>query len=569
MDIGFHGGDYSGPNQESESLRDRDESSASYFFPTAESEKPNWKPVSMRWQYIAVLTMIALGFAGLQEYLCQLSMQREKTNKGIITFITPDEIPTWLFFTWKYVPTLVLVTYGVGWQITDYEVKRLEPYYQLSKEGGATAAESLNMDYLTFFSYLTPVKAIRHRQWAVLLSSIGYLLASSLVPVLQSASFNLEPRKEDRKEGEPKFVRIDAPWSRAVTAFLIVVALCGTALIFQLRRKSGLQSDPKGIAGVASMATKSHVLNDFHELDTAPNHVIHKRLQHRRYKLYRSCLWQGERVKTETAPPSRLENPHPRMLRLAAGILYIVCLLLFGGLIPALMFVPGANVVTEKLPWFLTLLATLIKLVWTTFDCDVRVIEPYYILSRRQAPGRTLTLDYTGTIPGWIIIKAALNGHILVSVVGLGAIMCEVLTVVVSSFNFNSGETFRSFWGSFALAEFILLSLSVIATLVYVYRRHPFLPRQPGTIASVLAFVHQSKMLDPDFTNTEELNSKEMTEWLERIGKTYGLGWFRGRDKQDHCGVDEEVLDSNYFHGKDRSGTRFTGREDDFNWEVY
>ena len=58
-------------------------------------------------------------------------------------------------------------------------------------------------------------------------------------------------------------------WSRFLTAILVLVALLGIVLIFQLRRKSGLLSDPKGIAGVASMATKSHILTDFQGMDEA------------------------------------------------------------------------------------------------------------------------------------------------------------------------------------------------------------------------------------------------------------------------------------------------------------
>ena len=51
---------------------------------------------------------------------------------------------------------------------------------------------------------------------------------------------------------------------------LLVVAFCGAALMYAMRRKSGLLSDPKGIAGIAAMATKSHILTDFHGLDSAP-----------------------------------------------------------------------------------------------------------------------------------------------------------------------------------------------------------------------------------------------------------------------------------------------------------
>ena len=130
----------------------------------------------------------------------------------------------------------------------------------------------------------------------------------------------------------------------------------------------------------------------------------------------------------------------------------------------------------------------------------------------------------------------------------------------------NAGEeTFHSFWLSFGLAMAVLTYLCFVASLVYLRRRHPFLPRQPNTIASILAFIHQSKMLY-DFVGTEKMNNHEMVQRLGSIGKTYGLGWFTGRDGEIHCGVDEEELVSAYKHGDDARQASQPWRS---NWENY
>jgi len=71
--------------------------------------------------------------AGVQEYLYQRSRELEKREKGLIGYNTVGEIPIILFFCWKYLPTIVMVSYGVLWQITDYEVKRLEAILPLSQ----------------------------------------------------------------------------------------------------------------------------------------------------------------------------------------------------------------------------------------------------------------------------------------------------------------------------------------------------------------------------------------------------------------------------------------------------
>ncbi|KAE9985646.1 hypothetical protein BLS_006729 [Venturia inaequalis] len=554
----------------------------SYYFPV-DPEQPAWRPIVMRRPWITLLVFIALALSGLQEFLCRLSMRRAKGTppKGILTFERAAKLTLWQYFAWKYMPTVVLLSYGIMWQAVDYEVKRLEPYYQLSKRVGATARDSLNQDYLTFTAYLVPFKAVRAKQWAVVYSSMATLFAGSLVPVLQSASICMLPDKKDRQVGHDKYVRMDPIWSRVLSGALLCVALFGVLLLNQLRRKSGLLSDPKGIAGIASMATKSHILNDFEGLDVAPNNVIHNQLRTRRYNLHKSSLWQGQYIKSEEKVQNvKEEHPHPCLLRLQAGIPFVTYILLVGASIPCFVFIEDAKFVSERVPFLLTALATGIKLGWGELDMNLRVIEPYYVLSRRNAPPRTLVMDYTGTVPGYYSLLAWRDGHYLLASVGFGSILTEILTVCVTSFSVDGrrfiagnggddksdGETFRSFWVSFALAMGIILYLVIMAYLVYKLRRHRFLPRQPGTIAGVLAFIHQSNMLD-DFNDTERMDSRQMRQHLEKLGKTYALGWFNGRDGEDHCGVDQEPLVAPYKFGVDWKKGRVNNFGQD--WSTY
>jgi hypothetical protein len=357
-----------------------------------------------------------------------------------------------------------------------------------------------------------------------------------------------------------------------------------------LRRKSGLLSDPKGIAGVASMATKSHILAEFKNLDTKSNEEVHRQLRKRRYNLHKSSLWQGEYITTATRQVvDKPENPVPVMLRLLIGIPFIGAIVLFMMLLPVVLFVQGINSLFMRAPWLLTAAATGIKVMWNTLDISVRVVEPYYILSRRQAPPKTLTLDYTGTVPGHLSTIAGRNGHWLVAAVGLGSIFTEILTVCVTSFKVDghrfflgdplaggdgdsgddSSETQHSFWISLVLSGAVLVYLLIVGVVVYWRRHHKFVPRQPGSIASTLAYIHQSRMLS-DFIDTERFNSRQMTKHLERIGKRYGLGWFVGRDgKSMHCGVDEEPIKHSYAWGVDVKNQNIVGEVDVGAWEYF
>lgn len=575
------------------SLKPSDSAIKSYFYPK-DPDHPNWKPVSMRSYYILMLVGVSLGLGIFQEWLCRHSQALEADGQGILQFDNAASVPLFYFITWHYMPTLIFVVYGVLWSIMDFDIKRLEPYYQLSQPSGSTAAASLNLDHLTAWSYFVPFTAIKLRQWAVFFSSLGNILATSIAPSLQNPSIALilNPKWDPNFEGtspQPQFfVRVAPRWSRALTSSLVVTAAIGVFLLIQLRRKSGLLSDPKGISGVAAMATKSHILADFQGTDIATRRQIHQKLQHRRFVLYKSSIWPGEWNRVTEASPESLrksESTHPLMLRLQAGIPFMALMSLCLISIPIINFT-SANVVPNALPWLPVLAATLIKMLWTTFESDVRLMEPFYILSKGQAPPQmSLTLDYQGTVYGWIPIKASLNGHYLVALVGLCSVLLDILTVTVSSFSVNSAvflhgsnrdnvsnqdQTFTSFWSSVMLSIAILSFSIIAAALVYTRRRHPFLPREPSTIAAVLAFIFASNMLD-DFIDTERYTNKQMEAMLKSkvdangSPKRYGLGWFKGRDGIFHCAVDEEPMTSKYVHGKPYNLARepWTGSSDE------
>ncbi|UNI20574.1 hypothetical protein JDV02_006648 [Purpureocillium takamizusanense] len=560
------------------------EQSTQVFYP-----QPNWRPFAMRWPYLTILILLSIGLGAMQEILF-----RHYRDTAILKFKSPEDVKPGLYFAVKFAPMLSAVMYGVLWQFTDFEVRRLEAYYQLSKPGGALAAESINVDYVTSFNFFRPFRAIHLGQYAVAVSSIATTLAVSLVPTFAAASVVLSPSREERLKnpGSEKLLNFSAAWSRLLTATLVVCAVLGCILMYLLqRRRSGLLGDVRGIAGLASMAVVSHILMDFKDMDTAKHKDIHHKLKHNRYMLRNSSLAPDDENPATSQERDRFqdthlsENPHPLMLRPAGWVPFIIGLLAFTGFIPTFLFTP-ADILTDKAPWLITALAVCLKLSWNALETAVRMMEPYYILSRRHAPPSTLTLDYTALPFGYLPLRALFNGHFLVFAVGFGSIMAEFLTILVSGLAtvdgkdflmedpqdgggqdqqqqrptgaadkgrfINSGqETFMSFFVSFGLSLFILLYMATTACVVFFRRRHPFLPRQPNTIASVLAFIHQSKMLY-DFVGTHKYSGAEMARKLAE-GKSYGLGWFVGRDGQTHCGVDQEELTSNYKHGVDYS----------------
>ena len=219
---------------------------------------PNWKPVSMRWPYLTMLILISVTLAGLTEALYQSS-----AKVPLVSFKIPQQIKPGMYFVIKFLPTIVAVMFGVLWQMTDLEVRRLEAYYQLSKEGGATAAETLNVDYVTNISFIRPLYAYRLRHYAVAVSSTASLLAVSAVPTLTAACIILTRDRETRTQDPEgiKEILVDPTWSRVLEVVLLLIALMGAVFFYQLgSRRTGLLADVRGIAGLAAMANVSHIL---------------------------------------------------------------------------------------------------------------------------------------------------------------------------------------------------------------------------------------------------------------------------------------------------------------------
>lgn len=514
----------------------------------------------MRPAFIAFLQIFVLGTIAMCEFLYQVSVKKgleEDRDPYLTKFKKLEEMNLLDYALWKYLPTVVAVFFGVLVQLTDAAVKRVEPYFQLSRRPkGAKAADSLNIEYLTFWAILCPLQAFRHRHWAVLLSSTAAILAFAAVPPLQSAFLDLNPddrelRKNDQIE---KQIVVDEVWTRLLEVVLSLIFVLLTALqILLWRRKSGMTGDPSGIAGVAAMAVKSHILMDFKGLDHAGTDQIHKQLNKRTYILHKSSIWQAEIIaeRDRQVGEMKAENPHPVLMRFEGGIPFILYLMLCAVLVPCLVRVKVFDHFVSKAAWLLTALSISLKMFWEVIDRDLRYLQPFYELYRRHADPEVLTLDYSATLPGYIIYKSFKNGHHLLGCVSIVTILNEVLTVCMGSLDQGGGEdTMRSSNISLGLSvSIIILQIIGVMTVLY-FRRKPFLPRAPSTISSIFAYIYQSHMLT-DFVGLETATTEERAKVLKALGKTYGFGWFKGLiDGQWHLGIDEEELERPYTHGE-------------------
>lgn len=95
-----------------------------------------------------------------------------------------------MYWTFTFLPSLLAVLYGRFWKTLDDEVKRIDMYHRLQQKGGTTAERSVCLNYHTFWAPLSILQAVRYGHWTVAISSLGSILGSTIIPILQNYVFS-------------------------------------------------------------------------------------------------------------------------------------------------------------------------------------------------------------------------------------------------------------------------------------------------------------------------------------------------------------------------------------------
>lgn len=146
-----------------------------------------WKPLSLSAPILSAVAILSLLIAAAVEVLAQKSQQ----DGGLALSPTQDDIPQYAMIFYLYGPNVVAVLYSLIWSWIDLDTKRMQPWFELSKPEGATAGNSLFLDYPYEFVAFVPWKAAKKRHWPVFLSGLTMMLVFWAVTPLQSAVLGL------------------------------------------------------------------------------------------------------------------------------------------------------------------------------------------------------------------------------------------------------------------------------------------------------------------------------------------------------------------------------------------
>jgi hypothetical protein len=84
------------------------------------------------------------------------------------------------------ITTAPAVIYACLWLVVDYNVMRMEPFYQFaeSQEDRTMLIDSLTFSYITCNALTIPLHALKRKQWAVFYSSLSHLITSIALPIV-------------------------------------------------------------------------------------------------------------------------------------------------------------------------------------------------------------------------------------------------------------------------------------------------------------------------------------------------------------------------------------------------
>ncbi|UZP42076.1 hypothetical protein NXS19_009892 [Fusarium pseudograminearum] len=147
-----------------------------------------WKPLSLSTPILLAVIALTILLAIAVETLAQ----RSASQGGLALSPSLKDMPEYARISYLYAPTIIAVLYSMIWSWIDLDVKRMQPWFELSKRDGVTAENSLFLDYQYDFVGLVPFKAAKQRHWPVFFGGTAMVMVFWLLTPLQSALLGTE-----------------------------------------------------------------------------------------------------------------------------------------------------------------------------------------------------------------------------------------------------------------------------------------------------------------------------------------------------------------------------------------
>jgi hypothetical protein len=414
------------------------------------------------------------------------------------------------YIAWQYLPMIIAVGVSGLWEELNVTIHRLEPFYQLSRDGGADIKNSLRMDYITAISLFTPFKVAYQQHWVVVLSSLVYVIAFAVLPTLIGQLLDIVWDGE----GRGFFVRSPAI-ARATEGVLGVVIVLAITLVMIQRRLSGLISDPASIGGLASLISHSSVMELFQTLRPYENQDgINSSLKGARFGLDYIQEESGSGMKLQyqisarslvsqsglsVAPPFKQRRRDAHSIWLWGRIQLAMVILMAAPNVVVYMAVKSEGNFPPRIVKALFTLSTVVSTaLWQVWQREVSSLEPCYQLSKLKKlhPGtpHALHYDFIASSSLGAFFKSLGRRCFIVSYISLCGLLIQMTTIVYPVMFDNAfaiivadqhHDLTHRLFSPLMLKDFniitwawypLILAFAIGWILLLVTRRKPFLP---------------------------------------------------------------------------------------------
>ncbi|ROT39315.1 hypothetical protein SODALDRAFT_339692 [Sodiomyces alkalinus F11] len=141
------------------------------------------RPHVHRLPVLICFALLSLLLVAILEVLTRQSLMAG----GLSLSTEPDDLSAFATFGYLFLPTVVAVFYSLFWSWVDLDAKRTQPWFEMSREEGATANHSILLTYPYDFVGFVPFRALKNRHWPVFFSGTTMTIIMWAIVPLQAA----------------------------------------------------------------------------------------------------------------------------------------------------------------------------------------------------------------------------------------------------------------------------------------------------------------------------------------------------------------------------------------------
>jgi hypothetical protein len=425
------------------------------------------------------------------------------------------------YFLGAYLPTLVAVMLGIWWKCVYTRLKEMEPFYQMSKSGGASANDSIFLAYRGASLFGVFVKSYTRKHWLSFIGSVNMafitlctLLASETLFLTSAGSTCGVIADSDASSNDGCSILLTMRpvlgWILGVLLFIVLILT-----IYMIRRLhrhvSGIRNDLTTIAGASSLYSDNLAANfPWSVQDQSEQYVLDSTgivgikpvapmpVDARLHPYYST-------QQTQTLSYKKYGHPsmHPAALTafllFSTGVLFMILYYRFiskpdtGNVLEDFM-----NSQSFGVRLFMTALGLLIKFYWGWVGDYMLSNRPYSALTMpRGAAAANSVLLSNPSHPLTALFYSSTWSHLLLASVTMMAILSEVLVVALSGVPFTTATIYLAFELSIYMSTGILAAMivTIVAVLVWTMKRGPRsgLPKVPETLAEVFCLLSDAQ----------------------------------------------------------------------------